>query len=149
MRGRRPQPKQRLRLVGTYRQDRHGNTPDPPQAQAECPAWLKGPAREYWPEIAAMLRTMRLNSSYHTVSIALLCDALADWIRFSDLVADQDPVSSTDKGNHVQNPAFGLKNKAWERVLKACREFGMSPAALRGVEVPEASPVDELDEVLA
>ena len=148
MRGRRPAPKAKLRLVGTFREDRHGNTPDPPATRAKCPVWLKGPARKQWPKIAAMLTAMRLNSSHYTVSMALLCDALADWIRFSELARDADPIERTDKGNAIQNPIFGMKNKAWERVLKVCREFGMSPSALRGIEVPDGAAVDELDQVL-
>lgn len=135
--------------MGTYRNDRHGKTPDPPAKPAECPAWLNQKARGYWPAIAEMLKAMRLNSSHHTLSIALLCDALADWIRFSDVAANESPVLTTDKGYAIQNPIVGMKNKAWERVLKACREFGMSPAALRGIEIPEGSSADELDEVLA
>jgi P27 family predicted phage terminase small subunit len=149
MRGRRPQPKAKLRLVATFRQDRHGKTPDPPASPAECLVWLTGPARTYWPEISKALTAMRINSSHYTLTVALLAGAVADWIRFSELAANEGPVETTDKGNAVQNPIFGLKNKAWARVLTACREFGMSPWALRAIQIPEGSPMDELDEVLA
>jgi P27 family predicted phage terminase small subunit len=117
--------------------------------KAQCPEWLQGSAREHWPQISEMLSNMKLNSSHYTVSMALLCDALADFIRFSELATGAEPITQTDKGNVVQHPIVGLKNKAWARVLAACREFGMSPAALRGISMPDHSPVDELDQVLA
>jgi len=149
MKGRRPQPKSKLRLVGTYRQDRHGDTPDPPATKADCPSWLTENAKAYWPEVTTMLTAMRLNSSHHTLSIALLCDALSDWVRYSELATKEDATTTTAKGNVIQSPIVGLKNKAWTRLLVACREFGMSPSALRGISMPEVSTVDALDRVLA
>src|SRR5262245_54389527 len=105
MRGRRPKPLPKLRLIGTYRQDRHGWSPDPPATKAECPEWLQGSAREHWPAISEMLSNMKLNSAHYTISMALLCDALADFIRFSQLAAGtEDPTTETDKGNVIQHP---------------------------------------------
>jgi P27 family predicted phage terminase small subunit len=148
MRGRKPKPKAQLRLVGTYRADRH-HSPDPPATTAECPEWLNEPAKAYWPRITVMLAAMHLDSSHYAPSIALLCDAVADFTRFSDMAANAEPVIVTDKGNRVQNPIIGIKNKAWERVLKSLREFGMSPSALRSISIPEGRPADDLDKVLA
>ena len=104
MRGRRPTPKPKLKLAGAYRQDRHGNTPDPPATVAKCPAWLKGSARKQWPRIAPMLADMRMDSSHFTIAPALLCDALADWIEYSELAADAAPVGKTKNGNVMQHP---------------------------------------------
>jgi P27 family predicted phage terminase small subunit len=149
MKGRKAKPKALLKLVGTYRQDKHGNCPDPPATHATCPEWLNARAKAYWPQIAEMLALLRLNSSHYELSVALLCDALADFIRISEICVDASPLSVGHNGNGVQNPVFRLKNAAWDRLLKACREFGMSPAALRGISTSDRGPVDTLDQVLA
>jgi hypothetical protein len=65
-------------------------------------------ARKHWGEIGLMLEGLGVIAKPHTLALAMLCEALADWI------ADHDA-------------------KAWERVLKACREFGMTPSAMSAV----------------
>lgn len=86
-----------------------------------CPEWLQGAARQHWGEVGAMLDGLGIMGRPHTLALALLCDALADWIAAMAASAT-DPL------------AIDVKPKAWERVLKGCREFGMTPAAITAVK---------------
>lgn len=140
-RGRKPKPKQQLRLAGTDRADRHGRTPDPSDRPPEMPEWITGRAAELWPEVCGVLRSMRLLSVDYTVGIALLVDAMADWIHYSRLIAD-DP-----EHEHAWRWEK-RKREAWADVYRQHREFGMSPSSMRGIEVPEEHK-DELDALLA
>jgi P27 family predicted phage terminase small subunit len=100
----------------------------------ECPAWVGDEAREHWDRIAPMLANLGVMGAPHAVALSLLVDALADFIRFADLARIADAVVCGSTGNDVANPIFRLKAVAWDRVLKACREFGMTPAAITGVQ---------------
>lgn len=68
-----------------------------------------------------MLAGLNIMARPHTLALALLVDALADWIRFT-------AAAETDV------KAMRHKRAAWESVLKACREFGMTPSAITGVK---------------
>jgi P27 family predicted phage terminase small subunit len=50
---------------------------------------------------------------------------------------------NTDKGNVVQHPILGAKNKASERILKFAAHFGMTPAARAKLEVRGNEDEDE------
>ena len=48
-------------------------------------------------------------------------------------------IATTDKGNVIQHPAVGVRNKAWERVVKLARQFGMTPSARAGMAIANAA----------
>ncbi len=112
-RGRKAKPTNLMKLTGAFREDRHGGRFD---AQTEiptdlppCPDWIRPEAREHWEEVGAMLAGLNVMAKPHTLALAMLCEALAEWVK-------------THHGS------------AWDRVMKACREFGMTPAAITGVK---------------
>jgi P27 family predicted phage terminase small subunit len=67
------------------------------------------------------------------VALALLCDALVDFLHAAAIVKEEGCIARTDKGVLFQHPAVGVKNKAWERVVKVLREFGMTPTSRPGI----------------
>lgn len=137
----RPQtPLHTLKLRGSYRADRHGeNHPEIPDEPMDVPAWVMGEAVEHWNEIAEMLSGMGIDSPFYSPALALLVNSLGWYIRLEEQVKSEGVTSMTDKGNAVVNPTWAARNKAWEQVMKALREFGMTPAAIRSVrkESPE------------
>jgi phage terminase small subunit len=117
-RGPKPTPTPLLKLRGSWRAETRDGEPSPTTELPPCPAWVRPAARKHWGEIGEMLEGLGLIAKPHTLALAMLCEALADWI------SDHDA-------------------KAWERVLKACREFGMTPSAMsavRSVKSDETKP---------
>jgi phage terminase small subunit len=92
-----------------------------------CPSWLKGRAVEHWQPLCEMLFGLGLMSAPYSVGLALLVDALADWIEYTESLLSA--IDLEEKGYYATR-----KEKAWERVLKACREFGITPSAATGVK---------------
>jgi phage terminase small subunit len=80
-----------------------------------------------------MLATLNVMAGHHTLALALLVDALADWIRLSEETKDADPLVAGAEGGQYANPIFKMKDIAWSRVMRACREFGATPAAVSAV----------------
>ena len=94
--------------------------------EPEMPDWLTGRAAELWPDVAAVLRPMGLLSADYTVGLALLVDAMADWIYYARRLAD-------DPENENAWRWEKRKREAWADVHKQHREFGLTPSAMRSV----------------
>ena len=123
-----------LKSQGTFRGDRHGDCPEIEPNKPKCPNWLGGGAKKHWPEICQLLFDHGIISKVDKVSLSLLVDSLADWIETTKLcIALDRPFYLAASGNIMKHPVIDMKDKAWNRVLKAAREFGMTPASLRGV----------------
>jgi P27 family predicted phage terminase small subunit len=80
-----------------------------------------------------MLEGMGILGKPHTVALALLVDAIADFVDFTDRAGKVNPTVETLNGGVMQHPLVGMKNQAWSRVLQALREFGMTPSSLTNV----------------
>ncbi|NLZ02696.1 MAG: phage terminase small subunit P27 family [Pirellulaceae bacterium] len=143
-RGPTPTPSETLKRQGRYRPDRRKCEPEAPAANARKPAWIKGLAAKHWKQIAPLLIDAKLLTVLDTVALGLLCDALAEYLEAGEIVeaAAKDGVkfiATTDKGNVIQHPAVGVRNKAWERVVKLARQFGMTPSARAGMAIANAA----------
>ena len=112
----------------------------PPEAPP-IPRWLDEESRKHWKRYAPWLLESGLLARLDQIALALLCDALSDFLASRDIVeaaaaaGEVRFLAKTDKGNIIQHPAVGVKNKAWERVLKLLREFGMTPSARAGLAI--------------
>ena len=154
-RGPKPTPKAAKRRRGTFRADRDGGTPEPEAAKPRRPAWLGQEAARLWPAIAGELEAMGVLARADQVALALLCQALADYLAARAVVeeaaaaGDVKFCATTDKGNIIQHPAVGVMHKGWERVVKLAREFGMTPSSRAGLKVEgKAAPADPLLEMI-
>jgi len=141
-RGPAPTPTATAKKRGTYRPDRRKAEPQP-TGEAKKPAWVKGAAAKHWKALAPWLAELDLLTALDTVALGLLCDAMADYLEagavINEKAADGNKfVSVTDKGNEIQNPLVGVRNKAWDRVVKLLREFGMTPSARAGLAISNA-----------
>lgn len=132
--GRPSKPVALHKLVGSFRADRHNDETTVNPERVDCPAWVSATGQQQWPEVSAMLFGLGILGRPYTVALALLVDALADYIAYSKQAGAEPPVLTSPNGSSYQNPIVSLKNQAWERVLKALREFGMTPSAISGVK---------------
>ena len=148
-RGPKPVPKAAKRRRGTFRADRDGGTPEPKSEKPRRPAWLGKEASRHWTAIAAELEGMGVLARADQVALALLCQALADYLAARQEVAEQGMTFLTESGYVTQHPAVGMMNRAWERVVKLAREFGMTPSSRAGLKVPgKEAPADPLLEMI-
>ena len=133
-RGPQPTPtavlKARGSRIGEYERD---GEPVPPRGVADCPAWVLGDARQHWKTIGPQLRGMGVMSPLYTPALGLLVNSLGRYIEYENRVTAEGATTITDKGNAIVNPTWAARNKAWDQVMKALREFGMTPAALTAV----------------
>jgi P27 family predicted phage terminase small subunit len=103
-------------------------------------------AREHWKPIADMLYGMGVMADAFAPALGLLVNALGRYIDLERQLDEHGYVSTTDKGNRIAEPIWSARNKAWEQVLKALREFGMTPASLSAVTRGQADKEDGDDD---
>ena len=141
-RGPKPKPVSFLRLSGAYRADRHGGVPEPTPGVPRRPRWLSPMARRHWRELVPMLRQMGVLAAPYSIALGLLTEALANYIAYSEMASKTSLIIRTPVGGYMHNPIYRARDNAWERVLKAAREFGLTPSAVRGVlKTAVAAPV--------
>jgi phage terminase small subunit len=98
-----------------------------------APKWLPKKAVRYWPDIAEMLGGLGLMTREYSVGLALLVDAIADWLNWA---------KECDKAKSSFNE-WTNKAKAWDRVMKGLREFGLTPSAISAVKSVKPEVQDE------
>jgi len=153
-RGPKPTPSETLKRQGRYRQDRRKGEPTPPGDVPDRPTWLTEPAVKHWSAIAPWLQQSGLLTVLDTVALGLMCDAMGEYLEAGEVVQAAIEtegvkfVAKTDKGNIIQHPAVGVRNKAWDRVVKLLREFGMTPSSRAGMAIANAVGDEETDPLL-
>lgn len=128
-RGPKPSAVEHLRLTGSrHAYDRKGE-PDLIHGDPVPPEWLSDRAIVQWNLMVERFRGMQILSPGWRESLAMFCEA---WAEYEELVIecnDAERVVLSAKGMHHINPLFQAKTKAWESVLKLGREFGFTPAS--------------------
>lgn len=132
---------------GTFRADRDSG-PELPPGLPPCPPWLSPAAAELWPGLGRLLVERKLLTPSDQLSFALLCQAWADWRAAVEGIAKHGRFVTTDAGTVYQHPLVGQRNRSWLDVLRACREFGLTPSARTGwgLESPGGTSDELTDE---
>ncbi len=127
-------PTKILALRGSWIANTRKDEPSLPTGIPECPEWVTGKARKFWSQISPLIDSLRVSTQVDGVAIGLLVNALALYLDAKKIVDVCGIISITDKCTEFQNPAVGVMNNAWDRVMKACREFGLTPSARAGLK---------------
>jgi len=108
-----------------------------------CPVWLGREGKAEWRRVTIELDKLGLLSKADRASLVAYCEAWEEFVDLLRKVRKEGPVLYTDKGNAIQNPVLGAKNKAAERVLKCAAQFGLTPAARTKIEAANAGDEDD------
>lgn len=134
-RGPKPTPTKTLKKRGSRRAEGRKGEPQPAPGEPIVPAWLSDDGKLCWQDHVGELSTLGIVTPRDSISYALLCQAYSDYIELLELVRKNGWTAVSEKGGEYQQPAVGAMNKAWDRVMKACREFGMTPSARAGMDI--------------
>ena len=139
-------PTQLKVIQGTARPDRtNPREPKALEGAVKPPAWLSANARRYWRQILPLLIELRVVSRSDQQSLALLSDALAEYVAAREVVETEGMSYETEgkNGRMVrQRPEVAIASDAWRRAAMMLQQFGMTAASRAKVN---ASDVDELD----
>lgn len=136
-RGTKPTPTAILGMRDSWRAKDRKNEPVARRGFPLRPFFLDGDelASVEWERICDELDSMGILYLADSMSIAGYCEAAAEFQRLAQTVREEGHTSVTDKGNVIQHPLVGAKNKAAERMLKFACQFGLTPSARASIEV--------------
>ena len=100
-----------------------------------APQWLSLEAKKHWRRVAPRLHAAGLLTEVDVVGLAMLCEALAQYVEGKEIAEREGAIAISDQGNVYQHPAIGLMKTARTDVLRWAREFGMTPAARSRISV--------------
>ena len=128
--GRKPKPTAIKRLAGNPGKRRlNENEPTAVPGLSECPAHLHGEARVKWKQLGAQLvREQRMALVYEGV-LALYCSAWGRWVEAETKLQEVELVVQSPTGYLKLSPYLSISNKAWDQMMKATAELGISPSS--------------------
>lgn len=137
-RGTKPTPTKILEDRGSWRaNDRKGEVVHRVGAP-DCPEWLDDEARAEWSrQVAGMAEGVL--SQVDRGFLAAYCAAWSEFVACQQYIEEHGHTSVTDKGNEIQHPMVGIRNKAAERMNRFGSQFGFSPSSRVGIVAPETS----------
>jgi len=101
------------------------------------PAWLTGPAKAVWAEVAPQLRAAKLLTDVDVQMLAMGCISIAQYRQAvqragenlvkSKIVQDDDG-KPIEVGEHI-NPWAFVQSMSFKQAMAVFQQFGMSPAA--------------------
>lgn len=141
--GRPAKPQSTKKLQGTYRPDRDGGADDAlSRTKPRCPSFLDTYAKSEWKRVCNELYDAGLLRSVDRAALANYCQLFSTWKQATILVQEKGLIIKTKNGNIIQSPALGIANVAARDMMKALKEFGMTPSSRARLE-PDIEPEKE------
>lgn len=109
----------------------------------EIPDGLDSFGSAEWSRVIKLMRSMGTADELDRQSLYVYCEAFQEFDMLVKRCAKEDHVTISEKGLPYQNPIVGMKNKASERLLKASKEFAMTPLTRSKMGVMEQEAEDE------
>ena len=130
MQGRKPKPTTQKRLEGNPgKRPLNEDEPEPSVGLPDCPDHLIGEAREEWYRIGKQMVAEKRMAVIYKAALAAYCQSWARWVEAEKQVQEFGTVIKSPKGYLIQSPYLPIANKAWEHMMKALSELGISPTS--------------------
>lgn len=129
MSGRKPKPTALKLITGNPGKRALPKFEPKPQPGAEMPDWLSDEAKAQWALVAQQLEASGILTQIDGPALGLYCEAFARWRHANDQVVKFGSVVKAPSGFPVQSPFLAIANRAWDQMMKALVEFGMTPSS--------------------
>lgn len=141
-------------LEGTTRPDRTNlSEPQPVLTDDRPPIWLKGRGRRGWKWVAPVVRQMKILTDADKAALALLCDALGDYVECQEALRQggrwYETLTKLGERMIKPHPAVAMASDAWRRAARMMVEFGMTPSARSRVKAAAEKDVDPFEAFLS
>lgn len=101
----------------------------------ECPSFLRGVARQMWPDVYRVLKPLGLATVLDEAGLTMLMDAIVDYLESRELYHSNPRFAKNRHGELVEHPAVKQYDRSWKRLGGILREFGMTPSARAGLSL--------------
>jgi len=135
----------RKKLEGTIRKDRCKNYPTPSMERPEPPGWLDTEGIEIFNQLVKELEEINLASASFSEGLGLLAARLTEVRQCTRILDAEGRIHKTNSGVLKMRPEVSQRSEAMKHAQSLLRDFGLSPAGLGRIEIPE-TPKDEKDQ---
>lgn len=122
--------------------------PRPGGRMPSAPRWMSLEGKQQWRKLAPRLHAAGLLTEVDGLGLAMLCEAVGQYVEGKEIVEREGAVAISDNGNVYQHPAVALMKSARSEVLKWAREFGMTPASRTRISLEGAGEEESLADIL-
>lgn len=99
----------------------------------KSPTWLRKEARKYFTKLVKEFENSGLLKNVDVNALALYCDALHDYVEFTNIIAEEGyTIEMTNKAgatNSIPHPLIAKKTALFQQMSKLMGEFGLTPSA--------------------
>lgn len=139
-------PTEVLKMVGSHRaKHRDAVEPKPPKETPDASVQMSEAEQLVFDRVCDHLRSMQLEASTDGDAVARYAKGL---VRYNEVCAVTDKYGEsyeTPKGDIRRRPESSIRNELENTLLKLEREFGLTPSARAGIEIPDRKSNDELE----
>lgn len=105
------------------------NEPIAPDEGLICPDDASDEVKAIWDETVAYLESMKMARTPDRYALRCYCEAVVNYRRAANLVAQSPPLIKGGRGNLVTNPAWRVERECSRTILRWAQEFGFTPSA--------------------
>lgn len=149
-RGPAPAPTKLKVIQGTRSSRVNHNEPKPPHTVEFPPApeWLSEGATEVWNHLVPALHAKGLFTDWDSVAFPVFCEAVIHHREACRTVDGSALLVKGDRG-FVKNPALQIVRDCAQTIRAFAQEYGLTPSARSGIELPPAAEYDEARRLLS
>lgn len=120
--------------------------PKPKPTAPKCPSWLNSDAKKMWRNLAPELEKLGLFTIVDGEAFAAACQSYGVWVQTEKVLMEKGRVMKIGRydkeGNEIstyeqQRPEVSIGNSALKNFKSFCVEFGLTPSARTGIEIPD------------
>lgn len=150
-RGRKRIPSKIIDLRGgsklTHRPPR-AKEPKPPEKMPPCPKHLDEDAKKEWKRAGKVLRPLGLLTEMDMMIFAAYCEAYSRWVYAVKKIQEMGYVRIGEEGAPITNPYLRVAREAYDQMIKAGIQIGMSPSSRASLKVEKPKTQDSADAFL-
>ena len=114
------------------------------------PVWLSQEAKAEWKRVTSILGELGVLTQLDRAVLTVYCEMWEEYRIATNYIVTPvgkrtQLVLKTGRGNLIQNPAVRIRHKAFQLLLRAAAELGMSPSARAGLRRPEGPGAGKAD----
>ncbi|MBV07671.1 phage terminase small subunit P27 family [Rubinisphaera sp.] len=133
--GRKKTPTQTKELRGTNRNDRRKTSLTKTPGVPLAPEDLDDDIQQEWNRLAPVLVEFGLLTNADLLAFDMGMRAYQMWRNANAELQSIDQIQFSENGNPYAHPLVWIEKAHYERVLKFCDRFGMTPSARNGLEI--------------
>ncbi len=120
--------------------------PTPPEKMPTCPKHLNKVARKEWRRAGKILQKIGLLTEIDRMIFAAYCEAYARWIEATVKVQETGMVYKKADGTPGLNPYLRIAREAFDQMIKAGTQIGLSPSSRVNLKVTTQKPKSKAEE---